>query len=152
MTETVYRLQPALFRFPDVLAGITAPQVTMIAVANAIPYPSVVLAEAKASITARIAATYPHGTAGRASWQATHATLLGGLGRREEALVAIEEAVSIRRQLAAALPGVFLIRLANSLDSLAARLAALGHDISARTARDEARRIREQAQAKPDRH
>jgi len=39
----------------------------MIAVANAIPYPSVVLAEAKTSITARIAATYPHGIARRAS-------------------------------------------------------------------------------------
>ena len=56
-------LEPALYRFPEVLGGIEAPREVMIAVANAIPYPSVALAEAHASIVSRIVVTYPAGTA-----------------------------------------------------------------------------------------
>jgi hypothetical protein len=41
-------LEPALFRFSAVVAGIDAPRETMIAIANAIPYPSVALDEADA--------------------------------------------------------------------------------------------------------
>jgi hypothetical protein len=47
---------------------------------------------------------------------------LADLGRREEALAAIKEAVAIRQELAAARPDAFRLRLAGSLDGLAAGL------------------------------
>jgi hypothetical protein len=56
---------------------------------------------------------------------------LSDLGRREDALAAIEEAVTIRRQLAAARPAVFGARLASSLKDIAAILAALGKTTAA---------------------
>lgn len=74
---------------------------------HAIPYPSVALTEADASITTRILATYPPGADGRASWLTTYATLLADLGRREEALTAIEEAVTIYRAPAKTWPDAF---------------------------------------------
>jgi tetratricopeptide (TPR) repeat protein len=135
-------LESALFRFPDVLAGIEAPRETMIAVANSIRYPSVTLAEADASITGRIVATYPAGTAERASWQGTYSTLLAALGRREEALAAIEEAVSIHRDLAAAHPDTFRPALASSLSNQSGRLAELGRREEALAAIEEAVSIR----------
>ena len=49
---------------------------------------------------------------------------LGDLGRPEDALAAIEEAVTIRRELAAARPDAFRPDLASSLTSLFADLAA----------------------------
>ena len=47
------------------------------------------------------------------------------LGRREEALAAIQEAVTIRRQLADARPDVFRPDLAMSLLNLSNRLGSL---------------------------
>lgn len=92
-------LESALFSFPDAAAGITAPRDTLIAVANSIPYPSVVLSGTDARLSRRIAATYPSGTPDRASWQETSSNLLAALGRREDALAAIDETVAIRRDL-----------------------------------------------------
>ena len=51
---------------------------------------------------------------------------LADLGRREDALTAITEAVDIRRELAAARPDAFLPDLATSLNNLSRRLADLG--------------------------
>jgi hypothetical protein len=67
---------------------------------------------------------------------------LSDLGRREEALGAIEEAVTIRRQLAARLPAVFANVCANSLEVKAHILSALGHVQQAQAARDEAEGFR----------
>jgi len=75
---------------------------------------------------------------------------LADLRRREDALAAIEEAVTIRRELAAAQPTVFRERLAGSLDNLASVLAALGRDTQAAAARAEAAGIREEFSS-PDR-
>jgi tetratricopeptide (TPR) repeat protein len=135
-------LESALYRFPDVPAGIQAPRETLIAVANSIPFPSVALAETDASLTSRIAATYPAGTSERASWQGTSATLLAALGRREDALAAVEEAVTIRRDLAGGRPEAFLPDLARSLDNLSGCLAALGRREDALAAVEEAVTIR----------
>jgi hypothetical protein len=89
------------------LTGIEAPPEVMIAVANAIPYPSIALAPAAASITSRIAAAFNPGTARRAAWLTTSSTHQAALGRREEALAAIKEAAGIYRDLAAARPDAF---------------------------------------------
>ena len=50
---------------------------------------------------------------------------LGDLGRREDALAASQEAVTIRRELAAARPDAFRPDLALSLTNLSNRLAGL---------------------------
>jgi tetratricopeptide (TPR) repeat protein len=63
---------------------------------------------------------------------------LGELGRREEALAAIEEAVPIRRGLAEARPDVFQPDLAGSLNTLSTRLAELGRREDALAAIEEA--------------
>lgn len=62
----------------------------------------------------------------------------GGLGRREEALATIEQAVTIRRQLAEARPDAFLPHLAMLLRNLADALSMLNRDAEASTIRDEA--------------
>jgi hypothetical protein len=53
--------------------------------------------------------------------------------RREEALAAIQEAVGIYRELAAARPDAFRPDLASSLNNLAADLGALGRLVPAHT-------------------
>ena len=66
---------------------------------------------------------------------------LADLGRREQALAAIEEAVTIHRQLADARPQVYSARLAASLQQLASLLEAAGRKPEADTARAEAARL-----------
>jgi tetratricopeptide (TPR) repeat protein len=63
---------------------------------------------------------------------------LADLGRREEALAAIEEAVTTYRQLAAARPDAFLPDLAMSIRNRAHILRALGRDPEAVQAQAEA--------------
>jgi tetratricopeptide (TPR) repeat protein len=76
---------------------------------------------------------------------------LAALGRREEALAAISEAVDIRRELAAAHPDAVRPDLASSLNRLSSRLAALGRRGEALAAISEAVDIRRQlATAHPD--
>ena len=76
---------------------------------------------------------------------------LADLGRREDALAAIEEAAGIRRELAAARPDAFRPDLASSLNNLAVRLAGLGRAEDALAAIEEAAGIcRELAAARPD--
>ena len=76
---------------------------------------------------------------------------LADLGRREDALAAIEEAVAICRELAAARPDAFRPDLASSLSNLSIRLADLGRREEALAAIEEAVAIRrELAAARPD--
>jgi hypothetical protein len=62
--------------------------------------------------------------------------------RPEEALAAIEEAATIRRELADVLPVVFAGRCADSLENQAVILSALGREVDAQAARDEAAAFR----------
>ena len=66
---------------------------------------------------------------------------LSDLGRREEALAAIEQAVTIRRELARTRPTVFASRYASSRKTQAMVLSALGRSAEAQAARDEAAAI-----------
>ncbi len=76
---------------------------------------------------------------------------LASLGRREEALEAIREAVGIRRELALARPDAFRPDLAVNLNNLSNRLASLGRREEALEAIREAVGIRrELALARPD--
>jgi len=70
------------------------------------------------------------------------------LGRPEDALAAIEEAVTIRRELAAARPEAYRPDLALSLNNLAARLADLGRPEDALAASQEAVTIRRELAAR----
>jgi tetratricopeptide (TPR) repeat protein len=63
---------------------------------------------------------------------------LAQLGRREDALAAIEQAVAIRRGLAAARPDAFRPDLALSLNNQSNRLAQLGRREDALAAIEEA--------------
>jgi tetratricopeptide (TPR) repeat protein len=76
---------------------------------------------------------------------------LSDLGRREEALAAAEEAVSLYRRLASARPDAFLPDLAGSLNNLANMLSALGRREEALAAAEEAVFLRSRlASARPD--
>ncbi len=76
---------------------------------------------------------------------------LANLGRREEALAASEEAVTIRRELAAARPDAFRPDLAAALTNLSVWLGDLGRREEALAAIEEAVAIyRELAAARPD--
>ena len=144
-------LESSVARFSDVAAELAAPREVLIAVADTIPYPSLALAPAHAALAARIADTYPHGTAGRAQWLAAQAALLAGLGQPEEALAPSEEAVTIYRHLAAADPDAFLPDLPLALNNQAGLLAELGRLEEALAASEEAVAIRhDQAAASQD--
>ena len=76
---------------------------------------------------------------------------LGDLGRLEDALTAIEEAVTIRRELAQARPDAFRPDLAKSLTNLSVYLGELGRPEDALTAIEEATgTYRELAAARAD--
>ena len=76
---------------------------------------------------------------------------LAGLGRREEALAAIEEATGLYRELARARPDAFAPDLARSLNNLSVQLADLGRREEALAAIEEAVTLRrELARARPD--
>ena len=76
---------------------------------------------------------------------------MAALGRREDALAAITEAVEICRELAAARPDAFRPDLASVADQPVQRLAALGRREDALDAITEAvATYRELAAARPD--
>jgi len=76
---------------------------------------------------------------------------LADLGRREEALATIEQAVAIRRQLAEARPDEFLPDLAMALKDQSGLLADLGRREEALAAIEQAAGIyRQLAEARPD--
>jgi tetratricopeptide (TPR) repeat protein len=139
-------LESTLARFTDVIDGMTAPRDVMIAIADAIPYPSLAMARAHASISREILATYPPGTADHARWLNILTMLLGDLGKWDEALAAIKEAVATYR----ALPKTFLADLATSLSNASNCLSELGQREEALAAIKEAVAIqRTLADARP---
>ena len=100
------------------------PQEMLTRVAEAIPYPSLVLAETAAVVLQRLASGSADDSV-RAGWQVELTNWLGNLGRREEALAAIQHAMDIYRQLAEDHPDAFLPRLAASLNNQSICLADL---------------------------
>jgi tetratricopeptide (TPR) repeat protein len=104
------------------------------ALAGQLPDRSLALADLAAQVTTalikqlqlRVTEEHDHANPDTAMWLNNLAVRLSDLGRREEALVAIEEAVRLRRDLAAARPDAFTPDLAMSLNNLANMLSALG--------------------------
>ena len=149
-------------RLPDLLdrALQLAPQPGQAAqLADQMPEHSVQLAALAATLTSQQVTQYRAGTgdgepdaASRLAGSLNNLSLrLADLGRREEALTAIEEAVTICRELAAARPDAFRPDLAGSLTNLSTGWADLGRREDALTAIQEAVTIyRELAAARPD--
>ncbi len=133
-------LESAIAGFADVVADLAASRTVMITIANTIPYPSLALAPAHATLSKRILQTCSEDSA---LWLNTLSVLLSSLGRREEALTAINDAVAIHRKLAAARPAVFADRLASSLEVEASVLPDLRQVAEAQELRDEASVIRD---------
>ena len=86
-------------------------------IAAAIPRRSVALAKTAVAVLQRLADESSAGSAERASWLSDLSTCLADLGRPEEALATIEEAVTIWRELARARPDAYLPDLATSLNN-----------------------------------
>ena len=87
----------------QVIRGQPVSRETLMRVAAASPYPSFALAAPAAVVLQRLADDSADDSE-RAGWLVDLSNRLGDLGRREEALAAIEEAVTIYRQLAEARP------------------------------------------------
>ena len=113
------------------------------------PYPSFALAAPAAVVLQRLADASTEDSE-RAGWQVSLSIRLADLGRREEALAAVEEAVTIRRQLAQDRPDAFLPDLAGTLNNQSVCLADLGRREEALAAVEEAADIcRQLAQDRP---
>jgi tetratricopeptide (TPR) repeat protein len=132
----------------------------LIPLANALPVDTLILREQALKITEKLAEVLfmLHQNSedddianAAATWQNNLSVRLSALGEREAALKAAQEAVDIRRVLAAARPDAFTADLAMSLNNLANRLSALGQREAALKAAQEAVDIRRVlAAARPD--
>jgi tetratricopeptide (TPR) repeat protein len=142
---------------PDVAGMLTsaltsapAPRSVLEQMAAALPYPAFALAGTAVAVFRQMATETAPGSSERARLLILFSNSLGDLGRREEALAAIEEAVTIRRTLAQTQPDTFLPDLAASLNNLAPRLSGLGRREEALAAIEEAVTVRQTlAQAFP---
>jgi hypothetical protein len=142
------------------LALQLAPQFELAAtLADQMPHHSVQLAALAATLTSQQVTQYRAGMASGEPDAANElarslnnlSVRLADLGRREDALAAIQEAAGIRRELATARPDAFRPDLATSLNNLSNRLADLGRREDALAAIQEAAGIRrELATARPD--
>ena len=128
-------------------------------VARQLPERSLALADLAAEVTTglvhRLRGTSTDNehidTGGLAEWLNNQSSRLAELGRREDALAAITEAVALYRELAAARPDAFRPDLALSLNNQSNRLADLGRREDALAAITEAVALcRELAAARPD--
>jgi hypothetical protein len=149
-------------RLPDLLdrALQLAPQPGLAAaLAGQMPEPSVQLAALAATLASQQVTQYradvidgESDTAGRLARSLSNlASRLAGVGRREDALAAGEEAAGIYRELAEARPEAFRPDLAGSLHNLANRLAGVGRREDALAAGEEAAGIyRELVTARPE--
>ena len=137
-----------------VVEGLPADVDLLTEISDAIPYPSLALAEADVAVTRRILqALPPDASTMRGHWLSGLGTALSQIGHPVEALVAEQEAVTIRRELASADPDRYRPDLAASLSNLGVTLAALGRPSEALVAEQEAVTIRrELASADPDRY
>jgi tetratricopeptide (TPR) repeat protein len=148
-------LGQVLPRVADFISGLDASAETLTAVLNAIPYPTIILAQAAAALTQRIMTLLPReeSPATRAYWLTALGARLWELGRRGEALPVFEEALAIRRQLADLSPDRYRPDLAQSLNNLGAALSELGRPADALPVAEEAVAIRRQlADLSPDRY
>ncbi|MFD1116240.1 tetratricopeptide repeat protein, partial [Sphaerisporangium aureirubrum] len=141
----------------DLLAAaldqVVVPLADLQAIATAIPYPTVALAQADAVATRRICDLLPADAdpGDLARWYGQLSVTLAQIGNREDALAAINEAVTIRRTLADAHPDAFLPDLATSLNNQSNFLSGLGRREEAVAAINEAVTIRRTlADARPD--
>ena len=148
-------LRQALPGTADLITGMQAPVETLMTIVNAIPDQTVILAPAAAALCQRILNLLPAttGPAVRAYWLHNLGVRLAGLGRPAEALPVTEEAVTIRRELAAASPDRYRPDLARSLSNLGIWFSELGRPAEALPVTQEAVTIRrELAAASPDRY
>ncbi len=143
----------------QILAGVLsetiAPLELLIAIEQAIPNPTLVLAAADALVTEQIVSSLPDGTspAERARWADVLSVRLSQAGRTEEALSPAERAAAIYRELAAADPVRYRPELAAALANLGVRFNRLGQPADAAAAAAEAATIRrELAQDDPGRY
>jgi tetratricopeptide (TPR) repeat protein len=140
------------------LAGETNDVVVLMAIASELPPSTLALRKPAAAITERIveqlrasATSDPERVPELAGWLNNLSQRLSDLGRREEALAAIEEAVELYRVLAAARPDAFRPNLALSLNNLSNAVSAFDRGVEALAAIEEAVAIRrELAAARPD--
>jgi tetratricopeptide (TPR) repeat protein len=139
----------------DLIAGMQAPTETLMAIFNAIPYPTVILAPAAVALCQRIVSVLAADTEPtvRAHWLTNIGVRFSALGRPIDALPAEQEAVAIHRELAAATPDRYRPDLATSLNNLGVTFSALGRPADALPVTQEAVAIRrELAAANPDRY
>ena len=135
--------------FSQVFLSQPVSRETLTRVAVVSPYPSLALA-AHAVVVLQQLADGSAEESDRAGWLVDLSNRLADLGRREEALAAVERAVTIRRQLAEARPDAFLPDLAMSLNNQSNRLADLGRREEALAAIEQAAEIyRQLAEARP---
>ncbi|MGH3221402.1 MAG: tetratricopeptide repeat protein [Streptosporangiaceae bacterium] len=120
-------------------------------IADAIPHQTVALAGLAAEVLQRLADAAAPGSGERARRLNDLSNRLSNLGRREQALAAIEEAVTTCRDLAAARPDAFLPGLATSLNNQSVFLSDLGRREEALATIEEAiTAYRDLAAARPD--
>ena len=120
-------------------------------IALALPDTSVALARPAALAFQRLADASADNSQKRGEHLIHLSNWLSRLGRREQALAAIEEAVAAYRQLAGARPDAFLPALAASLNNQSLHLAELGRREQALAAIEEAvAAYRQLAGARPD--
>ena len=139
----------------DVAGTCDATLETLVRIEEAIPYPTITLARADLALTARISSMLPAdtGKADLARWRDLLGVRLSQVGRPAEALPATQEAVEIRRELAAASPDRYRADLAASLSNLGVLFSEVGRPAEALPATQEAVEIRrELAAASPDRY
>ncbi|MER6825008.1 tetratricopeptide repeat protein [Streptosporangium sp. NPDC000563] len=144
---------PLLAAFQQLLRNPDLDFETLNRWADLLPHASYALAEWAADLSALLVAHHRRRSA--PSDLATSLTIrairLGDLGRREEALEAVTEAVTIRRRLTETQPDVFLPDLAMSLNNQAAQLGELGRREEALEAVTEAVTIRRRlAEGRPE--
>ena len=123
-----------------VVEDIDAPLETLVSIANAIPYPSMILGTAHAVITRRILdapATSAH-PAEHARWLSVQGKTLIQLGRSAEALPVTRQATGLYREMASVNPGRYEPDLAESLDNFGTAYSELGLRAEALTAAEEA--------------
>jgi tetratricopeptide (TPR) repeat protein len=142
------------------LADGAANPIDLLPLMFALPPQTLVLREAAAHLTERLAESFkdlaaahddPDVLATLAGLKNNLANRLSDLGRREDALAAAEEAVRRYRALAAARPDAFTADLARCLNNLAAMLRDLGRREDALAAAAEAVRLyRALAAARPE--
>ncbi|QLH41022.1 MAG: tetratricopeptide repeat protein [Defluviicoccus sp.] len=145
-------------RWLDALTERCETPLALMQLHDAFPHETLVLRERAAAATAALAVRLAGSESDDEELKATRALLLNNasvrlsaLGRREEALSAAEEAVSVYRELAGLRPDAFRPDLALSLNNYANFLSALGRREEALSAAEEAVTIRrELAGLRPD--